>query len=932
MLKKIFILSSVGILSAIFLMGQCPNKDSLWKRLIFLRTATDISSDEQLKELLRYEQAIKNCPYKEDTTNALLLQRIGVIYSDQSDYLKALHYISQSVKMNTPGNGRVFISIKELIRSYYNLYLIYSELGRATEKINAIDSCMAIALRTRSVDIYSLYLLKEKVEYLFNVGDYQRAIGSAEMGESIVGKYLQRNDSLDYIINFLMWKINALVFLKDYDVAEKNIDDKIRDCKSIHSEQYLGNLYEQLAMVLAHKKDYPKAEFYFHEAFRFHKKDKYDLGCGQTLTNLSSCLFYEQYKNYKKAISTCKSALQYVINDRIYSNQHSIELLNIFANIANAFVQQGLYDSAFYYFQRAFNQIKPGIDEEGILHSSLDEFRQFKKMTLIVSLLIDKADAYLRRFRETKNPMLVNEAIRIYKISDLLINRIKSEQSEVLSKLFWQTNTHLLYEHAIEACYLAKDLTQAFFFFEKSRAVLLTEQLNQQHWMNGEEILKIALTKKQIQQLEKELNSMESSAQKYAELQNEVFDRKIGLDHLVNIIRSKNHLYYQSFFDSTDITPHDVQNNLLKDHKALIEFFTGDSNVYCFVVTPHKIYLNRIDRVTFDSTTQLFNSLITNYDLLNRRFTEFVNTSSYLYKLIFQNNLIPPGRIIISPDSYYFPFEALVENNSSSYINYFVYDHAVSYTYSAKYLIGQFETTPNATFRNFLGVAPLYYSSYTRLAALPGSDQSLQQLKSYFSYADNFISKEASKNNFLQKFSKYKIIQLYTHAVSNSAAGEPAIYFADSVLYLSELINEGNPVTRLIILSACETAKGKFYEGEGIFNFNRGFAALGIPSSITNLWSVENESTYQLTELFYKYLLKDLPIDVALQSAKKEFIRTVSKEKKLPYFWASAILTGRTDKIEFKKTSSWSLSFLKAGLIVLVVLGVVYGMRRKKSR
>lgn len=931
MLKTIFILS-VGILLAIFLQGQCPDKDSLWKRLIFLRAATDISSEGQLKELHHYEKAIKNCPGREDSVYALLLQRIGVMYSDKSDFLKAEPYIIHSIKINTPGAGKVSISIKELVRSYYNLYFIYTELGKTTEKISAIDSCVAIALRTKYVDIYSLYLLKEKVEYYFNVGDYQRAIGSVETGESVVRKYLHGSDSLDYEINFFVWKINALVFLKDYDQAEKNIVDKIQDCKSINSQQYLGNLYEQLAMVLAHKNDYTQSESYFQKAFQFHKKDKYDFGCGQTLTNLGFCLFFEQKKDYKKAITTYKKALQYVIKDKINNHQNSIELLNIYGNIANAFVQQGFYDSAFYYFQKAFDQIKQGIDEEEILHSSLDEFKQFKQMTSIVSLLINKGDAYLKRFKGTKNPMLVNEAIRIYKISDQFINRIKSEQSEVLSKLFWQTSTHSLYEHAIEACYLNNDLTDAFFFFEKSRAVLLTEQLNQQRWMNEEEILKIAQTKKQIQQMEKEVSSVESSANKNTEFQNELFARKMELDRLVNSIKSKNPLYYQSFLDSTTITPLDIQNGLLKDHNALIEFFSGDSSIFCFMITSHKVYLDRMNRVNFDSTTQLFNSFITNPDLLNRRFDEFVNTSCYLYKLIFQNNPIPPGRVIISPDGYYFPFEALVESNNTSNINYFVYDHAVSYTYSARYLINQFGTNFFNTFRNFIGIAPVYYSFEKRLAALQGSDQSLQQLRSNFNYADNFILKEASKNNFLQKFSNYKIIQLYTHAVSNSAAGEPAIYFADSVLYLSDLINEGNPVTRLIILSACETGKGKFYEGEGIFNFNRGFAALGIPSSITNLWSVENESTYHLTELFYKYLLKGLPIDVALQNAKKEFIKTASKEKRLPYFWSAAVLAGKTDRIEFKKSSSWSLFFWGAGLIAIIVLGTIYIVKTKNGR
>ena len=920
MLKKDLILSSWVLLLAISVGAQCADRDSLWNRLIFLRNSK-ISSSEQLKELLGYEVTIKNCPYKNDSTHALLLQRIGVMYSDQSDYVKALQYLRRSI--NTSPNGKT--SPKELIRSYYNLYRIYSELGRTNEKINVIDSCVAIALKTGLVDAYSLYPLREKIEHLFDVGDYQRAFTSAELGESIIQKYSHGEDSISYIISYLIWKVNALVFLKEYDLAEKIITGKIEDCKLIGDQADLGNLYEQLAMVSAHKKDYPKSEIYFQKAFQSHKNNHYYFFCGQTLTNLGFTLYFEQYKDYQRAIKTYKRALVYFGKDKTGSNSHPIDSLNIFASIAKAFVQQGAYDSALCYFRLAFDQIKQGIDEEGILLTPLGDVEEFKKIRFIIELLIGKGDAFLRQFKETHNRMLAIEAIRIYKISDLLINKIKSEQSEELSKLFWQTSSHQLYEHAIEACYLTNNIDDGFYFFEKSRAVLLNDQLSEQRAMGEEDIIRTTQAKKKVQQLERTLNATGPSS----ELQDKLFAAKMELDQLIAIVKTKNPLYYQGFLDSTSITPQDVQRDLLKDHQALVEFFSGDSTLYCYVITPQGIHFTRINKNTFDSIVRLFNTFVSSYDLLNRHFNEFIHTSNSLYRLIFEDNPIPAGRIIISPDGHYFPVEALVVSRSPD-IEYFLYDHAVSYTYSARYLTNQFVANPTGSFRNFMGIAPVNFQPATNLAALTGSDRSLRQLKSYFSYADDFISTEASKNNFLQQFSKYKVIQLYTHGVSASASGEPAIYFADSILYLSDLINETNPATRLIILSACETGKGKFYQGEGVFSFGRGFAALGIPSSITNLWSVENESTYDLTELFYKYLVKGQPTDVALQNAKKEFIRHASNEKRLPFFWSAAILTGKTDSIDFERSFPRSYIFLGAGLAVLILGGLSILMKRKK--
>ena len=171
----------------------------------------------------------------------------------------------------------------------------------------------------------------------------------------------------------------------------------------------------------------------------------------------------------------------------------------------------------------------------------------------------------------------------------------------------------------------------------------------------------------------------------------------------------------------------------------------------------------------------------------------------------------------------------------------------------------------------------------------------------------------------MNQYHRYKIIQLYTHSSDSSQQGEPVIYFADSALYLSDLIGDNKPSTSLIVLSACETGKGKNYQGEGVFSFNRGFAALGIPAAITNLWSVDNESTYILTELFYKYLTTGLPTDVALQKAKLEFIENASREKSMPCYWAGPVLVGKTDTIELSKPFPWKWIVLFA-----IVGGIVF--------
>lgn len=117
-----------------------------------------------------------------------------------------------------------------------------------------------------------------------------------------------------------------------------------------------------------------------------------------------------------------------------------------------------------------------------------------------------------------------------------------------------------------------------------------------------------------------------------------------------------------------------------------------------------------------------------------------------------------------------------------------------------------------------------------------------------------------------------------------------------------------------------------------MFGFNRGFAAIGIPSTIASLWEVENSSTYKLTELFYQYLAKGMPVDVALQNAKKEFIKSSPREKQLPYYWAAPILTGQTDPIELKKNFFWIYILAGAGMVFLFIVARVRGITRMQMR
>ena len=136
----------------------------------------------------------------------------------------------------------------------------------------------------------------------------------------------------------------------------------------------------------------------------------------------------------------------------------------------------------------------------------------------------------------------------------------------------------------------------------------------------------------------------------------------------------------------------------------------------------------------------------------------------------------------------------------------------------------------------------------------------------------------------------------------------------------------------MIVLTACETGAGKQMKGEGVFSLARGFAAAGIPSTVTTLWEIDEKATYQLTELFYKYLQEGNPGDVAIQKAKLEFIASNDVEYALPYYWAPTILIGQTGVLQKGPGMAMMLTYGFAGIALIVVIGMFIRKRYSAAK
>jgi CHAT domain-containing protein/predicted negative regulator of RcsB-dependent stress response len=96
----------------------------------------------------------------------------------------------------------------------------------------------------------------------------------------------------------------------------------------------------------------------------------------------------------------------------------------------------------------------------------------------------------------------------------------------------------------------------------------------------------------------------------------------------------------------------------------------------------------------------------------------------------------------------------------------------------------------------------------------------------------------------------------------------------------------------LVVLSACSTAEGRSYRGEGVIGLARAFLAAGAASVLVTLWPVNDVSTAAFMESFYAALHAGRSSEQALRQARLDLLRSDRPAWRLPMHWAPFALVG----------------------------------------
>lgn len=224
-----------------------------------------------------------------------------------------------------------------------------------------------------------------------------------------------------------------------------------------------------------------------------------------------------------------------------------------------------------------------------------------------------------------------------------------------------------------------------------------------------------------------------------------------------------------------------------------------------------------------------------------------------------------------------------------------------------------------------------------RLKALPWADQAAQFIMQLSSIGSKLLVQEqARKEALLQALQEpYDILHfaghcsvavksplyttlylasgLQTEAAASSAgggAGQVAYGAANDHLRMFEVFRLNLRQTRLVVLSACNTALGQFAVGEGIVGLPRAFFCAGAPCLITTLWAVDARAAGHVMEKFYLNLKTGgHNVASALRNAQRDEIARIRKDPVMrhhphPYFWAPFQAVGNSYYVQFHMPSN----------------------------
>lgn len=353
--------------------------------------------------------------------------------------------------------------------------------------------------------------------------------------------------------------------------------------------------------------------------------------------------------------------------------------------------------------------------------------------------------------------------------------------------------------------------------------------------------------------------------------------------------------------DSPVVSEVDLARLVKSPDSAIIEFQSGQNELLEFVITAGKdaskpnIALHRIPLSRADISRRAEGYR----NMLEARDPAFRAESRALFNILLgpaARELKGKTNIRLIPDGplWGLPFQALTEPSG----HYWIETASISWAHSITFLRDQVGSNLTRTPARQLVV--LADPARREMARIPVLAEQARRVAGLYGAADSVVltGSDADESSFRREAPGARILHVAAHGVVDSVNGlhsrlllSPSVGTSDDGWLEAWELMQMRLSADLVVLSACETGRGRAAEGEGLLGLTWALFVSGAKAAVVSQWRVESESTTDLMVAFHQRLRRGERGDAALRGAVLTLMKNPAYRH--PMYWAAFIYSGQ---------------------------------------
>jgi CHAT domain-containing protein len=417
----------------------------------------------------------------------------------------------------------------------------------------------------------------------------------------------------------------------------------------------------------------------------------------------------------------------------------------------------------------------------------------------------------------------------------------------------------------------------------------------------------------------------------------------------------KNYPAYYNMRYATLFKPIEELQSSLADSITVIRYFDMDSLFIALVIDKKNKKLTHINKKGLEEEITVLLS-----DTASEK--SYLSGSYDLYKKLWQpiEPFTHTKRLIIIPDGilYNLSIDMLTKKPVTTYNDLLssslLSEYSISYHYSL-FMLGQPKLNI-ASNGNYIAFAPVFSDeiktryrsvikdsmkldySYLNLLPQPNVNKLAKKIKGLIG-GEIYLEENSTRSSFKKNADGHKIIHIGTHAEYNNVHPEQSgLIFAKNISATSDTnflslnnIYNCNMHADLAVLTACESGKPGYQDGEGMISLAHAFNYAGSERILTALWKIDEQSSSRITELFVENLRSGEATDEALRKAKLEYLEHAEGRMKSPLYWSGLVIMGEPAQIEFINSTNWFYWIAGALTFALIILSFLKLRKRQAA-